>query len=135
RRRQSNNVRWTCCKSLPPCRASSPRSQQRGFKLGRVVVMAITTALPIMEEQVHGLTGRLWILFQTITSEYDQGQLAAGAAGGKQCGDAGLAQVLPTAPAAQCVRPLLRRKVPGDGDCNLAAPSSATTTNCCASRR
>jgi len=39
-----------------------------------------------------------------------------GAAGGKHCGDAGLAQCCQLPPAAQRVRPLLRRKVQGDGD-------------------
>ena len=63
-----------------------------------------------------GLTGRLGIRFQTITSEYDQGEPVAGADGGKHCGDAGLAQCCQLPPAAQRVRPLLRRKVQGDGD-------------------
>ena len=63
-----------------------------------------------------GLTGRLCIRFQTITSEYDQGEPVAGAAGGKHCGDAGLAQCCQLPPAAQRARPLLRRKVQGDGD-------------------
>src|SRR5437660_12446757 len=48
-----------------------------------------------------GLTGRLCIRFQTITSEYDQGEAAAGAARGKHCGDAGLAQCCQLPPAAQ----------------------------------
>jgi hypothetical protein len=35
-----------------------------------------------MEDEVDGLTGRLWILFKTITSEYDRERPAAGAAPG-----------------------------------------------------
>ena len=74
------------------------------------VVEVIAPALPklIMEDEVDWLTSRQWILFQTITSEYNRGEPAAGAAPGKQCGDAGWHSV--AAQAAQRVRQLLRQR-------------------------
>ena len=63
-----------------------------------------------------GLTGRLCIRFQTITSEYDQGEPAAGAAGGKHCGDAGLAQCCQLHQRRNVCGHFLRRQLQGDED-------------------
>jgi len=49
-----------------------------------------------MEDEVDGLTGRLWMPFQTITSEYDREELVPG----KHYGDAAHAAALPTPQAA-----------------------------------
>jgi hypothetical protein len=69
-----------------------------------------------MEDEVDGLTGRLWIRFQTITSDYDREEPAAGAAPGKHCGDAGLAQRCQLHKRHKREQPLLRRT--SNANCN-----------------